>query len=359
MLILARESRRMTQKALADASSTKQASVSRAEAGVHEPQSATLQSWARALRYPEEFFSHRSEAPPLPRLYWRKQVKLGKLDQRAIVSRIAITCMNIQALVRSVEMPDADAPGITLGVGSRSASEAARHLRTQWRVQPGPIEDLTQLVESNGILVVMLPSAEGFQGVSIRDARKDLPPVIFLSADDPVDRQRWTMAHEVGHIVLHHHLPSVGNHTEDELEDEANEFAGEFLMPANEIRHQFTWRTDLAELAQMKLHWRTSMMALIRRGRRLERITENQAKRLYVLMSKSGYRTDEPNRLSPEPPATLSELLRVHIEELGFSESELATLLALDLEDVRMNYLGAVAQAPPEETPPRPRLRIV
>lgn len=359
MLIVARESRRMTQKALAEASNTKQATVSRAEAGVHEPLAGTTTAWAKALRYPESFFAHRDQAPPLPRTFWRKQAKLGKTDQKEIEARIAIWCMNIQALVRSVELPDPDAPGIQLGVEAKTAAEAARYIRAHWRVPNGPIDDLTGLVESFGIMVIMLPGTRGFQGVSIRDARKDLPPLIFLSADDPADRQRWTIAHELGHIILHHHQQTLAAETEDEVEYEADDFAGELLMPANEIRHQFNWKIDLAELAQLKLHWRTSMAALIRRGKRLERITEGQALRLWKLMSKYGYRTSEPNDFSREEPNMLRELVRVHIEELNFAEEEMATLLALDVEDVRMRFLGALADPESPQVAPKSKLRLV
>jgi Zn-dependent peptidase ImmA (M78 family) len=360
MLILARESRRMTQKALAEASETTQASVSRAEAGVHEPLPETVAAWAKALRYPESFFAHHNDAPPLPRTFWRKQAKLGKTDQKEIEARIGILCMNIQALARSVDVPEADAPGIQLGVDAKTPAEAARYMRAQWRVPAGPIDDLVHLVESNGIMVVMLPGSQGFQGVSIRDVRKDLPPVIFVSAEDPADRQRWTIAHELGHIVLHHHLQTLAAESEDEIEYEADDFAGELLMPAHEIRHQFAYKTGLAELAQLKLHWRTSMAALIRRGVRLDRISDSQATRLWKLMSKFGYRRSEPNEFSPEEPTMLRELVRVHVDELGFTEDELATLLALDLEDVRSRFLDVIPTEPdpaPQQT--KPKLRLV
>lgn len=362
MLILARESRRMTQKVLAQKSQTTQASVSRAEAGVHSPLQATITAWANALRYPEHFFSQKNDAPPLPRTFWRKQAKLGKLDQREIEAHIAISCLNIQALARSVEVPEPDAPGIVLGLESKSATQAAQYMRLHWRVPPGPIEDLTHVAEANGIIVVMMPGAKGFQGVSIRDSRKDLPPTIFLSADDPADRQRWTIAHEIGHLVLHHHLETLGTKTDDEIEGEADEFASEFLMPAHEIRHHFTWKTGLSEIAQMKLHWRTSMMAIIRAGKRVGRISDRQAQRMYIMMSKQGYRTVEPNSFAREEPATVRELVRVHLDDLDFNDSELAQLLALDIEDVRMRYLNATvarAAAHRESEPTKPTLRIV
>lgn len=357
MLILARESRRMTQKALAEASKTTQASVSRAEAGVHEPLPETIDAWAKALRYPASFFAHRTDAPPLPRTFWRKQAKLGKTDQKEIEAAIALRCLHIQALARSVDVTEPNVPGLTIGVDIGSASEAARYMRSYWRMPSGPIEDLVALAEENGVMIARLPGMLGFQGVSIRDnGRKDLPPTVFVSAADPADRERWTLAHELGHLILHHHLPA----THEWSEDEADEFASEFLMPAHEIRLQFSWKTELAELAQMKLHWRVSMAALIRRGAALERIGKAQYTRLWKLMSRAGYRRTEPNPIPPEHPSMLGLFVRVHIEDLGFTVEELATLLALDVEDVRSMYLSLVPDLQPEPAePPRPGLRLV
>lgn len=351
----------MTQKALAEASKTTQATVSRVEAGVHEPHAATVSAWAAALRYPVAFFERRSDAPPLPHTFWRKQAKLGKTDQKEIEARIAINCLCVQALLRSVDVSEADAPGIKVGIQAKSAADAAKYMRSYWRLPTGPIEDLVRVAEANGIMVVMLPSTPGFQGVSIRDSRKELPPIVFVSADDPMDRQRWTIAHEIGHILLHHHQ-RVLDLTEDEIEDEADAFAGEFLMPAHEIRPHFSWKTHLPELAQLKLHWRVSMAALLRRGKDLERISETHATRLWKIMSKAGYRRGgEPNEPPKEEPTMLRELLRVHVEDLGYAEEELAMSLALDLEDLRRDFLDHVTPSTDKrEAPPsKPRLHLV
>jgi len=356
MLIIARESRRMTQKALAEASQTTQASVSRAEAGVHQPTPESVDAWAKALRYPGVFFARQTEAPPLPMPFWRKQKKLGKIPQKELEGNLAIRCLNIQALARSVELPEHDVPEIDLDNAKMSASDAARYVRTRWQVPVGPIADLVGLLEHNGILVMMLPGTEGFQGVSVHDGRADLPPTVFISADDPADRNRWTAAHELGHLVLHHHLRKVTEWSEDD----ANEFAAEFLMPAHEIRHHFSWRSGLADFAQLKLHWRVSMASLIRRARDLKVISDGHFVNLQRQLSREGYRRREPNAFEPEHPATIREMVRVHVEDLSFTASELGTLLALDLEDVRRFFWDDLqAKDAPDGGAPKPRLRLV
>jgi Zn-dependent peptidase ImmA (M78 family)/transcriptional regulator with XRE-family HTH domain len=354
MLILARESRRMTQKLLAEASNTTQASVSRAEAGVHHPHQTTVEAWATALRYPVAFFARRNDAPPLPRTHWRKRAKLSKTDQKALEAWFQIHCMHLDSLARSVELPSANVPALTIGEpDAKSPVFAAQYLRSLWNIPPGPIEDLSRTVEDNGIVVVRVRMVSFADGISAYDLRRGLPPVMLVSADVPGDRMRWTMAHELAHIVLHHHLRA----TPEDCEEEADEFASEFLMPAHEIRHQFSARTNIAELAQLKLFWRTSMASLLRRGVSVGRITDAHATRLWKQLSVAGYRKHEPNEIEQETPTLLQEMMRVHVEELGYSIDDLATFLTTHREDVRAMYLGELEG--PDRLTGRPHLRLV
>jgi hypothetical protein len=98
------------------------------------------------------------------------------------------------------------------------------------------------------------------------------------------------------------------------------------LMPAHDIRSHFTWRSGLADFAQLKLHGRVSMASLIRRAHDLKVITDGHYTNLQRQMSGAGYRRCEPNEFEPEQPTTIREMVRVHVEDLGFTASELATL---------------------------------
>ena len=62
-------------------------------------------------------------------------------------------------------------------------------------------------------------------------------PVIFVSTHDQIERQRFTVAHELGHIMLGHvgkyHLVNREPSTMDNpIEQEANIFASRLLAPA-------------------------------------------------------------------------------------------------------------------------------
>jgi Zn-dependent peptidase ImmA (M78 family) len=99
------------------------------------------------------------------------------------------------------------------------------------------------------------------------------------------------MAHELGHIVLHHHLLALP--VDVDVESEANRFAAEFLMPASDIRGYLT-RPSLESLASHTPHWKVSMGALLERAASLGKIIERQRRHLWMMMSRYGYRTIEP-----------------------------------------------------------------
>jgi Zn-dependent peptidase ImmA (M78 family)/transcriptional regulator with XRE-family HTH domain len=359
MLTFARESRRMTQKALAEASNTWQSSVSRAEAGLDRPSQAVVDAWAAVLRYESALFEQQ-DLTLLPRTpLFRKRAALKKVDIDATAAVLHIRCRQVDVMAQAVEIPDETVPKVNLDVEGWTAAQAAQWVRAKWRLSPGPIENVARLIEDHGIVVARLPGVgDAFMGISIFAAGQI--PLILVSSEAPGCRDRWTLAHELGHLVLHHHRD---NDALEHCEEEADEFAAEFLMPAHEIRPQFGQRLGLAELGQLKRHWRTSMQALISRARQVRRISDSQEERLWRLISARGYRRQEPIDVGVDQIEIIDEMVRVHLEDLGFSMPELAKALWLKQEEfqqvfLRSHHIGpAQSQDAPSES--KPRLRLV
>lgn len=105
----------------------------------------------------------------------------------------------------------------------------------------GPIVDITALAESEGAIVVAEPEPNDFSGFLYQSGNS--APVIGVNSRHPPNRRRFTIAHELGHLLLHSkqgvHLDQAvvqmrgekaGTGT-DEHEIEANRFAAELLMP--------------------------------------------------------------------------------------------------------------------------------
>src|SRR5437588_10942690 len=115
----------------------------------------------------------------------------------------------------------------------------------------------------------------------------------------PPDPERYSLAHELGHLVGH----SAPHPT---MEEEANRFASEFLMPAADIRaslHDIT----IPRLAALKRYWKVSMAALLRRAYELGTINERRYRFMNIQLSKAGYKMREP--IETDPPTEQTSLM--------------------------------------------------
>jgi Zn-dependent peptidase ImmA (M78 family) len=157
--------------------------------------------------------------------------------------------------------------------------------------------------------------------------------VVLINGSLPGDRYRFTLAHETAHLTLHHHLAWPG----ENIENEANAFASELLMPAKDIRN-FLNRPTLAKLATLKPYWKVSIQALLMRASQLSLINDRQKRYLWAQISGAGYRTTEPLPLQPEEPSLIHELVDCHLNDLGYDEASMGRLLHLELKEFRSQY---------------------
>jgi Zn-dependent peptidase ImmA (M78 family) len=135
-----------------------------------------------------------------------------------------------------------------------------------------------------------------------------VPPLVALNSAHPSDRMRFTLAHELGHIVMHR-FPTP------EMEEEADTFASCFLIPTEDVKPYFAGRkVDLRLLAALKPEWRVSMASLVFAAKRCGALSESQATWIWKQFAMHKYRLREPPELdfSREEPRTLGELVSLH-----------------------------------------------
>jgi Zn-dependent peptidase ImmA (M78 family) len=162
--------------------------------------------------------------------------------------------------------------------------------------------------------------------------------MFFLNKNVSGERHRFNVAHELAHAVMHFSTV-LGD-----AEIEANAFAAEFLMPADEIRSDLR-NLDLSDAARLKSVWGVSMAAIIQRARDLNRITESSYRRLFTILSATGQRRCEHLPIPFENPETFDLFIAWHRNRLNLSESEIQKLLFTD-------SLGTI------EIPQLPALRL-
>lgn len=353
MLRLARQRLGFTQKAAATQLAVPQPILSRYENGVSEPDDAFLGKAGRVYDIPPEFFQLKEpvygppvSVHPMPRA--KAEVTARDLDM--VTAELNIRAMQLRRFMEAVDFnPTHDTP--TLDVESYGSPEkVAAILRAHWGVPSGPIKNLTALVERAGAVVGM----SDFGGASISGMTFKVPgqpPLILINAQHPADRMRYTLAHELGHLTQHR-FPTP------EMEQEANEFAAAFLMPAADIRQSFMGRRITLELlAALKPEWRVSMQALLRRAKDLGFADANQYRYLMQRISQRGWRLREPPELDfpREIPTVLSSILKAHLHDLGYTMDDLLAFVPLHQREF-VHLYGDIAGGHP---PQRPRLRIV
>lgn len=325
MLVLARESRGLTQAELAAAmikaspsgEAVSQGYVSRAESARLTVSGERLALYAQALGYPVELLALDPTVPGtgVGLVHHRKKAALTASSLRCVHAQLALTRLQVEALaeVAGRDLREHQVPAVELNTLT-TPKDAARSVRMAWQMPSGPVPNMIGALEEAGVLVLVrdLGSAH-LDAVSQFDGAR--APLVLVNFHAPVDRCRFSLAHELGHLVLHH---SPGG---ADQERQADAFAAEFLMPSSQIRSAFAAGLDLGRLAELKKEWRVSMSALLRRAQTLNAITEWQYRSAMIEMSALGYRITEPVTLPSEQPIAVDELVKVTVDLLESVQS--------------------------------------
>jgi Zn-dependent peptidase ImmA (M78 family)/transcriptional regulator with XRE-family HTH domain len=352
MLRLARQRLGLTQKVAAGRLGVAQPVLSRFENGIADPDDGLLFKAGQVYEVPRAFFDLSDpvygppvSVHPMPRA--KADVTARDLDM--VTAELNIRVMQLRRFLQSVDFePTADLPSFNVEEWG-SPSRVAAMVRAHWGVGPGPIKSVTALVERAGVIV----GTSDFGGASISGMTFKVPgqpPLVLLNAQHPADRMRYTLSHELGHIIMHK-FPTPN------MEDEAQQFASHFLMPDADIRSAFAGRRITLELlASLKPEWKVAMQALLMKAKSLNAVLPNQNRYLWQQISSRGWRLREPPELDfpHEQPTVMKSILEAHIKSFGYSVSDLSGFVPLyETEFVKMyGPLG-------DDGPSRPRLRIV
>lgn len=305
-----------------------QSKISFFELGHRVPTAEEIGQIASALEYDAEFFylSEPVHAVGASLLY-RQKAAVPVKDQRQAEAEINVRKIQISRMLRSCSLGEHNFPSIPAEELDGNPGAVAREVRKMWKIPQGPIRDLTAVVEEMGGIVVHMD----FHSRSIDGAHlwvPGLPPMFFMNKAVPGERYRFSLAHEIGHAVMHR---AVGM---GEIETEANIFASEFLMPRIEIRSDLRG-FNLETARRLKPFWKVSMQALITRAKDLDLITKAAANQLWQKISSRGMRVAEPWPLPMETATTLDRLYEFHYSQLGLSAAELRRLLFAEFGPLR------------------------
>ena len=214
------------------------------------------------------------------------------------------------------------------------AARAARSLRSHWGLGNDPIPNLVELLEEQGIkvLAVDLTTIDGLRA-RVRRAGKDAVPVIVVNRKTWGERQRFTLAHELGHLVM-------DVTTKLDEEKAAHRFAAAFLMPADALwavigkhRRAIGW----GELFELKQLFGASVQAITYRCKDLGIFSEVTFRRLFNEFERLGWRRPpykEPLAREGEEPKRFKRLTFRAVAEGAISEAKAAELLDISVQDL-------------------------
>lgn len=338
LLLLARQYRRESQGAVALRAGLDQGYYSRMENGLlpDGPSPENVEKVSRALDFPVAYFYLEDGLSGLPLSVHpmnRRKASVGVTALKQVHSELNIRLIHLRRYLRSADIyPELPLPRIDVFEGGGPA-QIAQTVRRAWSVPEGPIDNLTDYCERAGILVIWCDLESGIDGVTM--AVRDLPPCVFLNRNAPPDRMRASLAHELGHVIMHS-VPT------DTMEDEANAFAAEMMVPERQFRRQFAGRSSitLEWLARQKAYWKMSMAFLLYRAGALDMVTRHQSEYAWKRISSLGWRTREPQEtdFAYEEPTAFPELLHIHGNLLGYDLQTIGALISSNVSDVQKLY---------------------
>ncbi|RST31681.1 ImmA/IrrE family metallo-endopeptidase [Sphingomonas ginkgonis] len=326
-LALARMRRRLTARALAEATGLTPDTLSRLEKGHRSPDAMTVERLSTALNYPLAFFYADDPADIDHRgVSFRSFSKMSAKEKDAALAAGALGLQLAAWAETQFDLPDPDLPDLS---SETEPFRAAVALRQYWGIGERPVGNMVALLESKGVRVLAL--SEDTANVNAFSFWRDAKPYVFLNNFKTPESSIFDAAHELGHLVLHCKGDLQGERL---LEREADGFAGAFLMPEADVRATVSRPVTSSVVLQSKKRWRVSAFALLHRLYKLNLVpTEHQYRSLCIDLSRRGYRSSEPIGVEREvstiwreifatlwsekvTKASVAEELRIPLDEL-------------------------------------------
>jgi Zn-dependent peptidase ImmA (M78 family) len=309
--------------------------LSRYERGLSSPTPRVVTALATALGVP---LSRLFEGPNLKvePVAYRKHNSLKQGDQRRISSLLTNELEQRVRIQEANGFFEVDLPILRMEVGSlEEAENAAQVIRKSWGLGEAPIMSLVDEMESHLVHVIEVDAPDSFDGLSLvayNEKHKPVAVAAGIRRGVSGDRQRFSLAHELGHILLK---------IQDRLDEEkaAHRFASAFLAPAASLRRDVGERrgaVDLGELSMLKQRYRMSLAAIVYRLRELGIITENHAAEWFTNIRARGWSKVEPWEVVREEPTWLKRNVHRAIAEGVIRRDEAKSLLGYDdLDDMQ------------------------
>lgn len=271
------------------------------ELGLQAPSAGDVAALCRVFGVGPEFFEPQLEGLPvasgLP--HFRSYRAGTQVAYRQAQAYVQVTQDLVRTLRDYVDFPALHLPDISADpelAESIVPQMAAQYVRHVWGLGDGPIAHVLREVENHGVCAVFAP----FEHASL-DAYSvfggGVPLIVLNPTVGDYYRQRFDVAHELGHLVMHPDA-EPGNKV---IEAQADAFASELLAPSEVLHDELPTRMDGAgwlKLKELKERWGVSMKVLLDKAYALGRLTEEGYRAGMKSLSRNGWKLLEPGAIS-------------------------------------------------------------
>lgn len=302
----------LTQEELAEAAGVGQSRISEIERGRLAAGDDIIDAIAAATATPRRFFEVIPPDVPLATLRFRKYATARRTEAKQVKALFDEAYRITSELLVEAGYGGPALPFATGDVTADDIEALAAQTREALQIGgDGPMMHVTRACERAGIAVtpLTLPGEEDETqkvdhfGISYWPAPHE-PALIAYFTGGPGDRLRFTLGHELGHLVLHSRRRVVAD-----PEGEAHRFAGALLVPRRRAVEMLSGPVVLTDLARMKATWGVSIQALIMRGWHLGLIDDARKRSLFIQLGARGWRKSEPVHVGHEEPVLVRKLL--------------------------------------------------
>jgi len=299
--------------------------LSRVETGAESVSANLENALSKELNTLPEFFHYVDPIPIVDeQCHFRRQLTTKVALRQVARARGEMLKRLVGVLDKHVDLPPCQVNEADPG-SHESIEQGAERFRAAFGLGTGPLSNVTRVAENAGAVVAKTRGlAPEIDAISFATKR----PLIALNGTGrSACRQRFGVAHELGHFSLH-----IGVLTGDRLtETQANRFASALLMPRTAFLRECSLavrgsRLNWQGLSELKLRWRVSKAAIIFRGRQLGALSEDQARAGYVGLNRHGEAVQEmeDHLIASEEPEVISESLKVMRDHYGVPKSAIA-----------------------------------
>jgi len=329
----ARKAAGLSLRGLAEQTSVTAMAISKYERNESTPSSGVLLDLAKVFGVRVEYFFRQIEVE-LKDIDYREHENLPKTEETKVIADVKEQLERWITLEAFLPTPWSTAYKVPTGLPAKintydEIENVALKVRKAWDLGTYPILDLTDILESKGIKV-FITQYDGHKHFNGLSATVNRDPVMVVGKHWPGDRQRFTLANELGHLVVNGRLSK--NIDEEKA---CHRFAGAFLVPMakalNHLGQRRTW-LEPQELYSLKHEYGLSMQGWIDRAKDLGILPKQHVGKVYGYFRKQGWMETEPGQCYPVETTRLFEQLvyRALAEDM-VSESKAAELLNMSL----------------------------